>query len=194
MDKKRNFPLFLSAAAFLLMACSSVKAPQSLLNKVYITNTKSVYPLPPSSIPRDSGDCWYFQGQFNNSSLNAVLYMEQADNEIQLLLLNEMGLEAAEIHFTSTKCTIESPFLPEKLKGEYIVLDFQNAFAPLNMLENHYKKSGLTFTEEKTENSKVRKLYSGKKLIEEITETKKTVTIKNYYRKYTYILTLPEEF
>ena len=120
--------------------------------------------------------------------------MEQSNDAIHLLLVNEMGLEAAEINFNSTECTIESPFLPEKLKGEYIILDFQNAFAPLNMLENHYKKSGLTFTEEKTENSKVRKLYSGKKLIEEITETEKNVTIKNYYRTYTYILTLPEEF
>ena len=99
---------------------------------------------------------------------------------------------------TGRKLFLILPISQKNLPGEYIICDIQNAFYDSTVLEENYKNAGLTFecmltlweTGSSEEN---RKIYDGKKLIEEISNHDDTITIKNYLRGYEYKLTKAEE-
>lgn len=175
---------FASLMLALFSSCASLKENTSL-NKVYVTNTTAVCLLPPSSIKNEIEQMQYFEGNFGKNSFSSMLYLQADSTQIQILMLNEMGIEIGSLFYDGVSCTMQSSFFPKNLKAEYIILDLQNAYADTQDLTAHYKKYGLNFSQ----NASVRTISKSGTLIEQITEEDNTITIENYLRGYTYRLT-----
>lgn len=187
--KKNCFSILVFASLLLsFFSCASVKE-EVRLNKVYVTNTTPVSLLAPSSIKTQIEQMQYFEGNFGKNSFSSMLYLQADSNEIQILMLNEMGIEIGSLFYDGKTCTMESSFFPKNLKAEYIILDLQNAYADEQELKAHYKKYGLDFAQ----TGSVRTLSKSGTLIEQITQQGSTVTIENSLRGYTYRLTSEEE-
>lgn len=188
---KKNYFFVLVFASMLLSffsSCASVNE-EVKLNKVYVTNTTPVSLLAPSSIKTPVEQMQYFEGNFGKKSFSSMLYLQADSNEIQILMLNEMGIEIGSLFYDGKTCTMESSFFPKNLKAEYIILDLQNAYADSQELKTHYKKYGLDFAQ----TGSVRNLSKNDTLIEQITQQGSTIAIENYLRGYTYRLTTGEE-
>ena len=166
-------------------SCTSSK-----LNKVYVTNTKKVPLLAPSSM-NGSVECYeYFSGSFGEQSFAVTCYLTSDNEGMNILMLNDFGVQMGMIYYDGEAAGIESSILPDNFKSEYILLDIQNAYYDAEELKNHYKQYKLDFTKEVlSDGTEVRKVFSKKDLIEEIRIFEKNIFIKNYLRGYSYELT-----
>lgn len=180
--------LILLTSYFLLFSCAS----SSHLNKVYVTNTNRVDLLPTNAISKQIDEYQYFEGEFGEKAFSALLYLQADSQKIQILLLNEFGIEAGSIFYDGETAEFESEFFPKNLKCEYIILDLQNAYADSDALKNHYEKYDLDFDENISDGKTLRKISKKGELIEEITITENQIMIKNILRNYKYTLTKAE--
>lgn len=174
--------------AVFLFSCAS----SSHLNKVYVTNSNRVDLLPTNAISKQIDEYQYFEGEFGEKSFSALLYLQADSQKIQILLLNEFGIEAGSIFYDGETAELESEFFPKNLKCEYIILDLQNAYADSDALKNHYEKYHLDFEEEFSDEKTVRKISKNGETIEEITIGENQIIITNKLRNYKYTLTKSE--
>lgn len=175
-------------ACVFFVSCAST----SRLNKVYVTNSSKVDLLPTNAISRQIDEYQYFEGIFGEKSFSSLLYLQANQNEINILLLSDFGIEAGSIFYNGETATLESDFFPENLKCEYIILDLQNAYADFSALKNHYEKYKIDFEENSNSEKTVRKIIKNSKIIEEIKIEHDKITIENHLRNYKYILTKSE--
>ena len=184
--------LFLS---FFETSCKStgLKAADNL-RPVYITNSKKIKLLGPENAARALDTLQLFNGRFGQNTFSLLSYSQIDEKEIRLSLFNDFGTDMGMLFFDGKSLSFESAFLPEKLPGEYILAEIQNAYYDENALKQMYEKAGLTFTlfveagQKENEKLMIRKIYDGKKLIEEITISEKKVTIINHLRDYSFEL------
>lgn len=172
-------------ACVFFVSCAST----SRLNKVYVTNSNKVDLLPTNAISRQIDEYQYFEGIFGEKSFSSLLYLQANQNEINILLLSDFGIEAGSIFYNGETANLESDFFPKNLKCEYIILDLQNAYADFSVLKNHYEKYKIDFEENSNSERTVRKIIKNSKIIEEIKIEQDKITIENHLRNYKYILT-----
>ncbi|MCR5218041.1 DUF3261 domain-containing protein [Treponema sp.] len=185
MLKKIFFIFAVSIFTGIFAGCTS-----SGLNKVYVTNTKKVSLLPPSSMMGETECYEYFSGNFGDQSFAMTCYFSSDNDGITILLLNDFGVQMGTMTYDGVTAALDSSVLPSSFKCEYILLDIQNAYYNKDKLIEHYKNHKLIFNEEtKEDGSIVRKVMNKKDLIEEITIKDKTIVIKNYLRGYEYEIT-----
>lgn len=175
-------------ACIFFVSCAST----SRLNKVYVTNSNKVDLLPTNAISRQIDEYQYFEGIFGEKSFSSLLYLQANQNEINILLLSDFGIEAGSIFYNGETASLESDFFPKNLKCEYIILDLQNAYADFSALKNHYEKYKIDFEENSNSEKTVRKIIKNSKIIEEIKIEQDKITIENHLRNYKYILTKSE--
>lgn len=175
-------------ACVFFVSCAST----SRLNKVYVTNSNKVDLLPTNAISRQIDEYQYFEGIFGEKSFSSLLYLQANQNEINILLLSDFGIEAGSIFYNGETASLESDFFPKNLKCEYIILDLQNAYADFSALKNHYEKYKIDFEENSNSEKTVRKIIKNSKIIEEIKIEQDKITIENHLRNYKYILTKSE--
>lgn len=173
----------------LFLSCAS--APK--LNRVYVTNTNRVDLLPVEAISREIDEYQYFEGSFGEKSFSALLYLQTDKDSINILLLNEFGIEAGSVYYDGESARFESEFFPKNPKCEYIILDLQNAYADFKALKTHYEKYNLVFEEaieDSADTEKYVRFIKDKKgrIIEEIVKEPGRITITNRLRNYRYIL------
>lgn len=200
----KKFSVFQFAILFSLFSCGSTNN----LNKVFVTNTNRVDILPTNSITSEIDEYYLFEGTFGDKKFNATLNIQADSNGIDILILNDFGVEMGSISYDGMNATMNCNLFPKKIKPEYILLDLQNVFADFEVLKNHYQKYNLDF-EEITERCLpfpaeinepqyfvVDRILSKKERNIEIIENNtnsRTVTIKNLLRDYEYKLTKAEE-
>ena len=122
----------------------------------------------------------------------------QADSQgIYITLLNDFGTDMGSISYDGFSAQADMAILPSKLKIEYIINDFQNAFYKEEKLRQNLKASKLDFKVLKadegedaagSDSGEIRQVYSGNKLIEEITINSQGAAIKNLLRGYSFSL------
>lgn len=173
----------------LLISCASSKA-----GKVFVTNLKRVPLLPADAISREIDSYQLFRGSFGASTLTAPLYLTADGNGIQIVLLNDFGLEMGTISYDGEHAEMEAPLFREA-KPEYILLDLQNAYADADRLTEHYGRHGLSFTERIDGEGVHRQVANGDEVIEDITISPdgSAVRIVNHLRDYEYNLTEESE-
>ena len=181
------------------MAKSSAKKITATgLRPVYVTNTKKVELLLPEYSQGYFEGIQLLNGSFGGTSFNLLSYTQIDKTGISLSLMNDFGADMGNIFYDGKQVIFDSAYFPKTLPGEYIICDIQNAFYDSALLEENYKSAGLTFEDtlilwETGTPEEIRKIYDGKKLIEEISNKDNTITIKNYLRGYEYNLTKLEE-
>ena len=193
------FSLFLSSCATNknTVARREVQTAVSL-RPVYITNTKKVNLLMPSYADGIYEGIQLLNGSFGDTSFNLLSYTQIDAKGISLSLMNDFGADMGNLFYDGEKLIFDSAYFPKALPGEYIICDIQNAYYASAALEANYKNAGLIFDDtlicgETGSVEEIRKIYDGKKLIEEISIIDNTVTIKNHLRGYEYKLTKIEE-
>ncbi len=203
----KNFCRFFAAGAlsvFLISCASAKKVTQENdftatgLRPIYVTNTKKVNLLLPEHAAGVLDELQLLNGSFGDSNFNLLSYTQIDATAINLSLMNDFGTDMGNLFYDGSQVIFDSAYFPKALPGEYIICDIQNAFYDSAALEENYKNSGLIFEDilicwETGTPEEVRKIYDGKKLIEEISIIDDTVTIKNHLRGYEYKLTKIEE-
>lgn len=168
------------------------------LRPVYVTNSKKIFLLAPQYSRKVVDAVQLLEGSFGNSKFALMSYTQIDTKGIGLSLFNDFGTDMGNLSFGEEAISFDSAYFPSALPAEYIVNDIQNAFYDFDALKLNYKASDLRFEKESSSdsedaNSEKRKIYDGKKLIEEILILENTVTIKNYLRGYEYKLIEVEE-
>ena len=203
---KNTFGLvFLAVLSVSLTSCLSVKKEVSSngltatgLRPVYVTNKKKVNLLKPEVVWFTFDGIQLLEGSFGDTSFTLLSYTQIDATGINLSLMNDFGTDMGTVSYDGSKVVFDSAYFPKNLPGEYIICDIQNAFYDIPSLKENYKNAGLTFEAtlilgETGTPVLIRRIYDGKKLIEEISIIDDTVTIKNHLRGYEYKLTKVEE-
>ncbi len=203
---KNTFGLvFLAVLLVSLTSCLSVKKEVSSngltatgLRPVYVTNKKKVNLLKPEVVWFTFDGIQLLEGSFGDTSFTLLSYTQIDATGISLSLMNDFGTDMGTVSYDGSKVVFDSAYFPKNLPGEYIICDIQNAFYDIPSLEENYKNAGLTFEAtlimgETGTPVLIRRIYDGKKLIEEISDKDNAITIKNYLRGYEYNLTRIEE-
>ena len=177
---------------FITLSCSSFNVKKSLLNPVYVTNTNKVSLMPVNAIKDSVENYQMFEGRFADSSFSSLLYLCADNTRIDVLMLNEFGLEMGWIGYDGITAELNSSVFPKNLKCEYIILDLQNVYADSVLLKNHYENAGLLFEEMFMNEKKYRYIKKKNTVIEEIIISKEQIVIKNFLRNYEYKLTICE--
>ena len=196
-------PLIFLIFSLFLISCKTTQpvksaAKVSSCGPVYITNTKKVNLLLPEYAGQVFEGLQLLNGSFGSTRFNLMSYTQIDSHGVSLSLMNDFGTDMGNLFYDGNKVIFDSAYFPKALPGEYIVCDIQNAYYDSAALEENYKNAGLIFEEtmilwETGTPEDIRKIYDGKKLIEEISIHDGTVTIKNYLRGYEYELTKLEE-
>lgn len=201
--KKISFLMIIFAILF--ASCGSTKVEKPNLNKVYVTNTNKVDLLPPAALTAEIDEYQLFEATFatkdGEQKMNATVYLQADSSGIDIVLLNDFGIEMGTISYDGMNAAIESNIFPKKLKAEYILLDLQNAYIDSKILKEHYKKYKLDFDEISTNITTddggfsigERHISKKGKVIETISIGNGSITIKNHLRGYEYKLTKAED-
>jgi len=182
-------------------SCASAKKSQAAgpFRPVYITNSKKVKLLSPEKAALVFDGVQLLNGSFGSQSFSLLSYTQIDERGISLSLMNDFGADMGNLFYDASTLAFDSAYFPKTLPGEYIICDIQNAYYSEEALRNNYEAAGLRFevsTQEENggELLQTRRIYDGKKLIEEITLSKYEVTIKNILRGYSYQLVNTENF
>ena len=175
--------LFLIPILLLFLSCKTTRTQKpDNLRPVYITNTKKINLLSPEYNEKTLDTLQLFNGTFGETSFSMLSLTQIDSSGISLSLFNDFGTDMGELFFDGKDVSFESAYLPAKLPGEYIVAEIQNAYYDEKVLKENYSRVALSFV---SEASGLRKIYDGKKLIEEIFISDEKVKIINYLRGYT---------
>lgn len=178
--------LLLITILFLISSCKSTRAIQNTeLRPVYVTNSKKINLLPPENTTVELDILQQFNGTFGDTDFSMLSFSQIDKSEISLSLINDFGTDMGHLYYDGDHVSFKSAYLPSKLPGEYIVAEIQNAYYDEKVLQENYSKAGLKF---ECETPGLRKIYDGKKLIEEIFISDDKVKIINYLRGYSFEL------
>ena len=178
--------LLLITILFLISSCKSTRAVQNTeLRPVYVTNSKKINLLPPENTTVELDILQQFNGTFGDTDFSMLSFSQIDKSEISLSLINDFGTDMGHLYYDGDHVSFKSAYLPSKLPGEYIVAEIQNAYYDEKVLQENYSKAGLKFD---CETPGLRKIYDGKKLIEEIFISDDKVKIINYLRGYSFEL------
>lgn len=197
-NKILGFSAFFIFISLSLISCETtknteVKQVKSNLNPVYITNSRTIQLLPPENMDGIIDCVQLLIGKFGSQEFSFITYFYSDSERLDLSLMSDMGTDLGFIEYDGNNVNFESSVIPGNLSAEYVIADIQNAYYSADALKENYKNSRLIFEEEKTETGKIRKILSGKNVIEQITISENSITIQNYLRGYTYNLTVGEE-
>ena len=178
--------ILLITIVFLSISCKSTRTIQnSELRPVYVTNSKKINLLPPENTTVELDILQQFNGTFGDTDFSMLSFSQIDKSEISLSLINDFGTDMGHLYYDGDHVSFKSAYLPSKLPGEYIVAEIQNAYYDEKVLQENYSKAGLKF---ECETPGLRKIYDGKKLIEEIFISDDKVKIINYLRGYSFEL------
>lgn len=168
----------------LLFSCAS--PPSNMHYPVHVTNTAVIDLLPPASMNGTIDGLYSFTMATGKSSFSAMAYLTADDTGVYAALMNDFGIDIANLTYTGEDLTLTSKVLPRQLKAQYLVADLQFALYNEDVLHNVLKDAHLTFEAEEggKEGGKRRTIRKGKKVIEEIEIEEGNIKIKNVLRGY----------
>lgn len=197
MKKNIVLSVFVILSALLFSGCvsSKVQNEEPSLNPVYVTNSKKITLLPTGDLQENKDVEQILSGKYGNQDFSFLCYLLIDENGIFLSLFNEFGVGLGNLSYDGSAAVFDSAFFPKNLKAEYIIFDLQLAYYSSDALENAFDGIGMKFTCEKNAsesgnelNSETRKVFDGKKLVEQIEISGNEIKIQNFLRNYSYNL------
>ncbi len=190
--KKNIVLLVFSALVFSGCVSSRLQNSESSLNPVYVTNRKKIMLLPASDFAFKKDEEQILSGKYGNNNFSFLCYLLIDEKSISLNLFNEFGIGMGNVFYDGNEATFDSAVFPKNLKAEYIIFDLQLAYYSSDALENAFNKIGMKFVSEKNDDNgsekETRKVFDGKKLIEQIEISGNEIKIQNFLRGYSYNL------
>lgn len=179
--------------ALILTSCASTRK-QTSRPEVYVTDAKKISLLPADGIRTDFEALQLFTGSIGAKQFSAQMYLSCDAEKIEVILLNDFGLEVGRLLYTDDVLEFDAPYFPKNIKPAYIVADLQNVYADGTLLKENYASVSLAFSEEQlSDGTHIRRICDGDTVIEEIKKTGGTLVIRNNLRGYTYrLVEIPE--
>lgn len=183
---KKAFAILI--AVMVLASCSTTKRIGGFLAPVYVTNTKKIQVLPPQHMVGEQDAQILLELKFGKDTFSLVALVFADSQTMEISLFNDFGTDMGSLFFDGQEATLDCALVPPQLKAEYIINDLETAWYNPEALKANYAASKLTLDIEKTDDGEIRRVMSGKKLIEEITVSDSEVVVKNILRGYEYRL------
>jgi len=169
-----------------LFACSSTIRTTTEV-PVYITNSRAIYPLPPSDIKTPLDEAQLLEGTYGNQSFSLESWTIANDSLISISLFNSIGASFGSLFYSKDSLFFNSSFIKSKqIKPQYIVTDFQLCFYKTEPLQKMYSKHGLLFFENIQKETISRGVIDQKDTIIKITRNPEMTLFKNHLRNYEY--------
>lgn len=169
-----------------LFACSSTIRTTTEV-PVYITNSRAIYPLPPSDIKTPLDEAQLLEGTYGNQSFSLESWTIANDSLISISLFNSIGASFGSLFYSKDSLFFNSSFIKSKqIKPQYIVTDFQLCFYKTEPLQKMYSKHGLLFFENIQKETIIRGVIDQKDTIIKITRNPEMTLFKNHLRNYEY--------
>ena len=160
---------------------------------VYVTNSRKISLLLPEYAESAADALQLLTGSFGKNSFSLLVYSQIDSNGINLSLFNDFGTDMGSLFYDGSQVSFESAFFPDSLPAEYILLDIQNVYYKADALRANYADAKLNFEVAPAEDgTEIRRIFSGKKLVEEIRIGQGSARIENFLRGYSFSLTLAE--
>ena len=184
-----RFILLAFCTLMLFCSCASSNV-EPATPKIYVTNTKKTHLLPPHLMQTPVEGVFLFQGGFAGQTFSTPVYVKADEEGIFMQLLSAFGSTVATLSFEGADVAFQSSILPEDLKAEYIVADFQFAYYDFEQTRSALASSSLIFIQESDDTGYTRSIFTKKKLIAQYTvdSASNTVVVKNHLRGYEYSL------
>ncbi len=155
---------------------------------VSVTDSKKIEVLPPSCMDGQLDCLQLFTARFGDQAFSAQTYSIADSQGVSMSLLNEMGMELGQLSYGADGLSFQSAYLPDSVRAEYILADFQNCYYDAEALKRHYEAAGLSFTCSRQEGREYRQIADGGIIIEEIVKSAGRVSLTNRLRSYSYEL------
>jgi len=165
-----------------LNSCSSLAVDRRLY--AYLSDRSKFFLLPPAAIEKSVDMAQRISASYNGQIFYFNSWVLADENGIDMSLFNELGAAMGELFYREGVVSLSSAVLPQSLKPEYIVADFQLCFYDPDLIGRALKDCGLVL---ETQNNH-RRVYKGKSLIIEIEKTSGAVKLANHLRGYSYTL------
>lgn len=175
--------LIVLCCAALFTSCVSVKKINGL-DKVYVTNTKQINVLPPADIEEPIDEVMLLTADMGNQVFTTPIYVAADESGIYITILTDFGIAIGTIEYDGFSAYMDCPMFPDKLKAVYLINEFQNAYYKKEALQQNLTASKLIFEESEKDDTIVRTIKSGNKIIEDIVITSGSVEISNHLRGY----------
>ena len=174
--------------ALLVLFASCATTGRDGPGPVYVTDAKKVSVLPARYMDGKLEAVQFFSGSFGDRSFSSLVSIQADGAGLSMTLLNDFGMDMGTLAYSDGSLSFSSPYFPEELRAEYILLDFQNAYYDFAALKKAYASAGLSFCSDRSDGKDVRQLKDGDVVIEEIVREGGDVTIINLLRGYRYEL------
>ena len=186
-EKKRKtaFPAFLILiSSFLLCTCASLAAEKQPFT--YLTDRAKFVLLPHTAIENPMDTSQFISASYGGQNYHFYAWVRADETGMDMSIFNELGASMGELSYKDSVINFSSRVLPEFLKPEYIVADFQLCYYDPVLLAQALKKCGLALELK----GSARRIFNGKNLIIEIERTNNAVRLVNHLRGYTYAMEL----
>ncbi len=155
---------------------------------VSITDSKKLAVLSPSCMKSSIESLQLFTGRYGDQVFSAQVYSVADSQGVSMSFFNEMGIELAQLGYRTDGLSFRSAYLPDSVRAEYILADFQNCYYDAEELKRHYEAVGLSFTCISQKDREYRQIADGSIIIEEIEKAEGRISLTNRLRSYSYEL------
>jgi hypothetical protein len=173
-----------------LLACRS--APGALEGgpprRVHLTDRASVALLPPSALGGSLEAHQLIEGSYGGQTYYLEAYVRADRERLLMLAFNSFGARLFEIEQTERTVRFSPGLLPEGVKPEYILADFQLCFFPAAALRRSLGPAGLRLEERREDGELLRTVRSGAGVIIQIRRGAGELRYRNLLRGYQYVV------
>lgn len=129
------------------------------------------------------------EGRFEKRQFNFLAYTVANDSVIDIIILNEMGMEIGAANYNGDTVTSSGFFNTYGLPAEYLIADFQLVYYRPGCLENSFSGEATRITEEEDADGVARRnVYETDELISTIEYREDVLTFTNILRGYSYTI------
>lgn len=171
-----------------LSSCASIK--KEARYPVRVTNTAVFDLLPPSDMAGAASGLYSIAMKAGDKSFFAVAYLTADDTGLYATLMNDFGMDIANLIYKGEELILTSEILPQKItqRPQYLAADLQFALYNEDAICAALKEAGLAFALDGNKKT----ILKGKKKIEEIEVNKsadgnicESIKVNNILRGYT---------
>ena len=193
---KKFLLIFLSLSFF---SCASSRF-ESKFSPVYVTNSAKFALLPPESMAGVVDKEQKLSARFGKFEFETDIYTLADSEQLSMIIMSEFGTTMASFFYDGENLDFDHGVLPQKIKAEYIIADFQFGMYDEALVKQELEKIGIDFELTRSCETdgtclEIRTLSQKGKMIEKITkrghseQAEESIQYENFLRGYSYTLT-----
>lgn len=183
-------PIALLLVLSITSCASTGKQERTASSTALQLGRKSTYTLAATAcIQNEIAEFQKIEGRFEKRQFNFLAYTVADDSVIDIIILNEMGMEIGSARYDGETVTSSGFFNTYGLPAEYLIADFQLVYYRPDCLENSFSGEAISITEEENADGVARRnVHEGDELISTIEYREDVLTFTSILRGYSYTI------